>query len=57
MLNIVALGVSYLAFFVAFFCPESPRWYLVTGQRKKAIEALNYMGKFNGSRIKIPNEA
>ena len=33
-INLYALGFSYLAFILAFFCPESPRWYLVNGKRE-----------------------
>ena len=56
-INMYALGISYLAFFLAFLCPESPRWYLVNGKRKKAIKTLNYMAKFNGALTKIPKDA
>ena len=50
-INVYALGISYLAFILAFFCPESPRWYLVNGRKEEAINTLNYMGKFNGEPI------
>ena len=56
-INLFALGISYLAFFMAFFCPESPRWYLVNGNREIAIETLNYMNKVNGGHVGIPKDA
>ena len=56
-INIIALGVSYLAFILAFLCPESPRWYLVNGRREKGIQTLNYISKFNGMPGKIPRDA
>ena len=56
-INLYALGISYLAFFMAFFCPESPRWYLVNGNREQAIETLNYMRKVNGGMVEIPKDA
>ena len=49
--NLYAVGASYLALFLAFFCPESPRWYLVNGRIEEAIETLNYMGRFNGEAV------
>ena len=56
-INIYATAISYIAFFMAFFCPESPRWYLVNGNREKAIETLNYMRKINGGKVSIPLDA
>lgn len=42
---------------MAFICPESPRWLLYNGRVDEAIEAINYMAKFNGSSEKIPLDA
>ena len=48
-INFYILLLSYVAFFLTFFCPESPRWHLVNGRTKEAIEVLNYMAHLNGS--------
>lgn len=32
-INQISLGVSYLAFFLGFFCPESPKWLLNESKR------------------------
>ena len=56
-INLIATGLSYIAFVMAFFCPESPRWYLVNGRRDKAIDTLNYMARVNGSSHQIPKSA
>ena len=51
------LILSFIAFFLAFICPESPRWLLYNGRQDDAIEALNYMAKFNGSSVRIAKDA
>ena len=56
-INLIATGLSYIAFIMAFFCPESPRWYLVNGRREEAIKTLNYMAKVNRSPYTIPKDA
>ena len=56
-INLIATGLSYIAFIMAFFCPESPRWHLVNGRREEAIRILNYMAKVNGSSFTIPKDA
>jgi MFS transporter, SP family, xylose:H+ symportor len=53
-INIVMTVVSYIAWFLIPFCPESPRWLLVNGRKAEAIEVLNYMAKANGSSYRIP---
>ena len=35
------------------FCPESPKWLLLQGRVKEAIDSLNYIAKFNGSEERI----
>ena len=50
----INVAVSYSAFFLAFFCPESPRWLLLNNRKEEAIDALNFMAKFNGSDVRIP---
>ena len=49
--------VSISAFFLAFVCPESPRWLLYNNRQDEAIEALNYIAKFNCSAERIPIDA
>ena len=56
-INLIATGLSYIAFILAFFCPESPRWYLVNGKREEAIKELNYMARVNRSQQFIPKSA
>jgi len=49
--------LSYIAFGLAFLCPESPRWLLVNGNSKEAIEVLNRMAVMNRSPKRIPPNA
>ena len=49
--------LSYIALFLAYFCPESPRWLLVNGQSSEAITALNQMSRMNKSAGTIPTNA
>ena len=50
----INLAVSYCALIIAIFCPESPRWLLYNNRQEEAIDALNYMAKFNGSKVRFP---
>ena len=56
-INLIVLGLAYVAVFLAFLCPESPRWLLVNGRREEAIRTLNYMAKFNGKSNRIRKSA
>ena len=56
-LNLFMLIISYIGFFGLFIAPESPRWLLINGQSQKAISVLNTIGKFNGSKYRIPLDA
>ena len=56
-LNFWVLVLSYVSFALTFICPESPRWLLVNGRTKDAIEVLNYMARCNGNSQRIPNDA
>ena len=53
----INVAVSFSALLLAFVCPESPRWLLYNGRQAEAIEALNYMARFNGSSENIPEDA
>ena len=53
----INVAVSFSALVLAFACPESPRWLLYNNRQAEAIEALNYMAKFNGSEARIPEDA
>ena len=53
ILNTIMLVVSFLAFGLAFICPESPRWLLVNGHREKSIETFNSIAAFNGSKTRL----
>lgn len=50
MIYALNVCVSLSALFLAFICPESPRWLLYNGRQAEAIDALNYMAKFNGKQ-------
>ena len=39
--------LCYVALIVAFICPESPRWLLVSGRSREAINELNKIGRMN----------
>ena len=43
----INVAVGYSALLLALVCPESPRWLLYNGRQKEAIDALNYMARFN----------
>lgn len=57
ILPAIFCGLSYVAFILAFFCPESPRWLLVNGRSKEAIVELNKFAKINGAVTTIPSIA
>ena len=40
-LPIMFAVLSYVALFLAYICPESPRWLLVNGNSEQAIDVLN----------------
>ena len=44
--------LCWVALIVAFICPESPRWLLVSGRSVDAINELNKMGRMN--RVSCP---
>ena len=50
----INVAISYSALFLAFFCPESPRWLILNNKQSEAIDALNKIAKFNGSEVRIP---
>ena len=54
---LIHIIMSVSALVLAFICPESPRWLLYNGRTDEAIEAINYIAKFNGSSEKIPLDA
>jgi MFS family permease len=56
LLNLIMLSISYVAFALAFLCPESPRWLLVNGMKEQAIEAFNSIAASNGSQSRIPED-
>jgi len=49
--------LCYISLIVSFACPESPRWHLVKGNSKKAIDALNQIARINQTRVRIPKNA
>ena len=57
MLNLGAVLLGFAALLVSLFCPESPKWHLINGRRKEAIDCLNYIGKANGRLHPIPETA
>ena len=56
-INLVSLYVCWLAFILACFFPESPKYLLNESRREEAIAALNYMAWINGSNNRIPETA
>lgn len=46
--------LTYVATFLALYCPESPRWHLVNGRTREAIIALNQIAEMNGAQERIP---
>jgi len=56
-LCLTMLILTYLATGLLYFCPESPRWYLVNGRRSEAIDTLNYIAQLNGREVRIPSDA
>ena len=40
--------LSYVATLTILICPESPRWHLVNGRKREAIEAFNRIAEMNG---------
>ena len=48
--------LTYVSLFLAFFCPESPRWHLVNGRTDQAIIELNKFARMNKGE-KIPADA
>jgi hypothetical protein len=52
--------LGLVAFVLFYFCiPESPKWlFLKKGSsNKKAISVLNYIAWFNGSDMRVPDNA
>ena len=53
--------LSYIATLTILICPESPRWHLVNGRSREAIEAFNRIAEMNGvkegQKGRIPLEA
>ena len=56
-LQFYVLLLSYFSFVLTFLCPESPRWLLVNGRTKEAIEVLNYIARWNGNLQRIADDA
>jgi hypothetical protein len=47
-----------LAFMITMIIvPESPQWLLFQGRREDAIKAFNWIGKINGSKTPISDDA
>ena len=49
--------ITFVALFLAYFCPESPRWLLVNGNSSEAIKVLNDIAQINKSNDMIPANA
>ena len=48
------VGMSAAAYIaLLLFCVESPKWLLMQGRTREAIDALNYIAWFNGSPNRI----
>ena len=56
-INLIMVALGYIALLLAFVCPESPRWHLVNGRTKEAIDILNYISEFNKKTERIPENA
>ena len=48
-----AVGVALYLILI----PESPRWLLLQERQEEAIDCLNYIARFNGSKKRIPSDA
>lgn len=55
-LTMTSLGAVSLAFMI-LVSPNSPRWLLAKSKTQEAIEAFNFIARFNGSPNRIPKEA
>ena len=49
--------ITFVALFLAYFCPESPRWLLVNGNSVEAIKVLNDIAHINKSNDMVPANA
>ena len=56
IVNFIMFCISCLALIIGLILPESPNWLLLTNQREKAIETLNYIAKLNGISYRIPKD-
>ena len=52
-INVWVFYISCLACALSFICPDSPRWLLVSGRKKEAIDSINCIAKYNGSDKRI----
>ena len=53
----ITVVMGYSALFLGFICPESPRWLLLNGRQKEAIDALNKIARWNRTDARIPTDA
>ena len=56
-LPLIFTALTYVALFLAYFCPESPRWLVVNGRSSEAITVMNSMARMNKSATMIPKNA